>query len=79
MKRIIWIYPDRATTQQRVTESKIWDVYIDIAREQGFEMSLCAPEDITFTRAKSSGKPDVLVQGQIVTPDNTEGYAKLLI
>ena len=71
MKRIIWIYPDRATTQQRITESNIWDVYIDIAREQGFEMSLCAPEDITFTRAKSSGKPDVLVQGQIVTPDNT--------
>jgi len=71
MKRIIWVYPDRATTRQRASELNIWDVYAGIAREQNFEMSLCAPEDISFTRAPRSHQPDVLVEGEVVTPDDT--------
>lgn len=71
MKRIIWVYPDRATTWQRTVEANIWDVYVDIAREQKFEMSLCAPEDISFTRAPRSRQPGVFVKGEVVTPYDT--------
>ncbi|MEV7776958.1 hypothetical protein [Kitasatospora sp. NPDC088351] len=71
VRRVCWIYPERASAHQRAYEDRaVWDTLRSLAKNLSLELSLHKPEDVSVD-ATDPARPKVYLKGERVTPEDT--------
>jgi glutathione synthase/RimK-type ligase-like ATP-grasp enzyme len=71
LRRLCWVFPDRESTRARAMwHPFFWDMYAEIAEELGLTWTRHAPDAVTVDNT-IRGKPQVYVDGELGTPEDT--------
>ncbi len=71
LRRMVWVFPDRESTRATaVWHPFFWDLYAEEAEKLGIRWSRHAPDAITVN-GLDAGKPQVFVDEEPVTPEDT--------